>query len=316
MDAVERALEDIGARTIAADLLGTADSVAIRAWLRACEPDAVEIIHFSLGVGVTVGVRRADGSSIALKLHKRFADPTYLDRLQLLQDALRTAGHPGVPRPLGRQGSVLREEWIASGRQCEARDPGVAEAVARELAAFVRAATATGIRPRRDRFLLPAGRLWPEPHNARFDFLAGAQNAEWIDEIANEAASVPHVGSEVVGHLDWAVKHLRFDPALRLVAIFDWDSVVTDREPLIAGAAAGAFTYDHHTRRLPTAQETCEFLDAYDVYRGGGAFDRDERRSAVAAAVYLQAYTARCHHAVMGDARKTGLSEYAAALLC
>ena len=102
------------------------------------------------------------------------------------------------------------EEWIDHGAFRDAHEPDVRSALARELARFHGAATATGLRPRRP-FLRPADALWPKPHNVLFDFEATAAGAEWIDEIGRGARRVPAVGAETVGHTDWGAKHLRFD---------------------------------------------------------------------------------------------------------
>jgi hypothetical protein len=94
------------------------------------------------------------------------------------------------------------------------------------------------------------------------------------------------------------------DEAGEPTALYDWDSVQTDREPRIAGTAAGAFTYTEElaepVARWPTPDESLAFLADYELARGA-PFSADERRDAHAACVYLIAYAARCHHAVGGD---------------
>jgi hypothetical protein len=151
-----------------------------------------------------------------------------------------------------------------------------------------------------------------------FDFDASAAGAEWIDEIGRAARRVHAVGSEAVGHTDWAAKHLRFDDALHITALYDWDSVTTDLEPLLVGTAAGSFTYTEALERpinvWPAADESLSFIEEYERERGG-RFTRAERHTALAACVYLRAYAARCQHAYAGDARGSGLTEFANALL-
>jgi hypothetical protein len=189
--------------------------------------------------------------------------------------------------------------------------------MARELSRFHVLATATGLRPRRP-FLRPADALWPRPHNVLFDFEATGEGAGWIDEIGRAARRVQPVGSEVVGHTDWSAKHLRFDDALQLNALYDWDSVTTDLEPVLVGTAAGSFTYTEELEQpikvWAAAEESLSFIGEYETERGE-RFARAERHTAQAACVYLRAYAARCQHAYAGDAHDSGLAEFAEKLL-
>ncbi len=160
--------------------------------------------------------------------------------------------------------------------------------------------------------------LWPKPHNVLFDFDATADGAEWIDDIARAARDVPDAGREVVGHADWSAKHLRFDDDLTATAIYDWDSVTTDPEPSLVGTAAASFTYTEELAEpiflWPSADESLAFIAEYEAGRGE-AFTTPERRSALAACVYLRAYAARCQHAIGDDARSAGLVDFAGELL-
>jgi len=269
VDAVDTFLRRYPDSPVVFDLLGTLDPTAIRARLREVEPDAEEIFFFAASVGAVFGVRCGDGSRVAIKLHKRFTDETYFDDEQSLQIRLAAAGFP-APRPLGRRGLVTREEWLDAGVFRDAHEPEVRRALASGLARFHELATATGLRPRRPFFPLGEERLWPVPHNALFDFDATAAGAQWIDEIARAAkpmCDLP-VGREVVGHSDWSAKHVRFDAALRPTALYDWDSVNTDYEPVLVGTAAASFTYteelDEPIDVWPTVDEVRSFVDAYE----------------------------------------------------
>jgi hypothetical protein len=247
-----------------------------------------------------------------MKIHKLFTDPVYFEQVQRVQAALVATGFP-APRPFGRRALVTWEEWIDEGTFRDAHKSDVRSAMARELARFHVLATATGLRPRRP-FLGSAEALWPKPHNVLFDFEATAAGAEWIDEIGHAARRVHAVGSEAVGHTDWSAKHLRFDDALQLTALYDWDSVTTEFEPVLVGTAAGSFTYteelEHPIGVWPTAEESLLFIEEYQGARGE-RFTDAERQTALAACVYLRAYAARCQHAYAGDARKSGLAQFA-----
>ncbi|HEY8645119.1 MAG TPA: phosphotransferase [Gaiellaceae bacterium] len=318
LDGVDKLLRRYPDSPVIEDLLGTLDAGEIRARVRELEPDTAEIFYFAASVGALFGVRRRDGSRVAIKVNKLFTDERYFAEVQQLQAKLADAGYP-APRPVGRVGTVTIDEWLDDGEYRNAHEPDVRRAMARELVRFHGLATETGLRPRRA-FLRPEGALWPKPHNALFDFEATAAGAEWIDEIATASRAITDtgVGAELVGHTDWSAKHLRFSAQLELMALYDWDSVTTDLEPSLVGTAAGSFTY---TEELgddvdvwPSAAESQAFIAEYEEQRGE-PFDEDERAATRAACVYLRAYAARCHHAFEGDARESGLADFAAALL-
>jgi hypothetical protein len=318
VDAVDIHLRRYPSSPIVQDVLGTSDPDRIRRIVRELVPDLAEIFEFRTSVGAVFGVRRRDGSRIALKIHTLYTDATYLEDVQRLQAALAGLGFP-TPRPLGRSGTATMEDWVDFGQFRDAHDPRVRRVLAETLVLFHQLATSTGIRPRRPS-LRPAGALWPRPHNVLFDFDASVFGAEWIDEIATAARAVTDVSSgvEAVGHTDWSVKHFRFDTCLRPTIVYDWDSVTVDREPLLVGTAAGSFTYTEelpgNIAVWPTTDESLAFLDEYESSRSE-PFGAADRRAAKAACVYLRAYAARCHHAVGGDARETGLEGLAEALL-
>jgi len=47
----------------------------------------------------------------------------------------------------------------------------------------------------------------------------------------------------VIGHFDWRIEHVRLDDG-RIVTSYDWDSLNAEREPVLVGATAHAFTAD------------------------------------------------------------------------
>lgn len=69
--------------------------------------------------------------------------------------------------------------------------------------------------------------LWLKPHDARFDFAATSEGAEWIDRLAAKATrslDAHATGPLVIGHGDWRVEHLPFDSG-ELTATYDYDSI-------------------------------------------------------------------------------------------
>ena len=312
VDAVDTFLSTYPASPVVLDVLGTLDADEIRARVHELEPATAEIFHFGCSVGATFGLRLRDGSRVALKLHKLFRDVGYFREVQRVQAALVGAAFP-APRPIRADPGVTVEEWVDAGVFRDAHDAAVRAAMASVLFRLTALASASGVRPRRAS-LRPEGALWPKPHNALFDFEATAAGAEWIDEIGTRASAVDRAGREVVGHFDWAAKHVRFDGQLRPTAVYDWDSVSTDLEPSVAGQAAASYTYtaelDRPVARWPAPAESAAFLADYER-AGGASFEPAERRTAGAACVYLLAYAARCHHAVGGDPAEIQLVQHA-----
>jgi hypothetical protein len=312
MDGVDTYLSTYPDSPIVLDVLGTVDADEIRRIAFELDPAGEEVFFLGCSVGALFGIRRRDGSRVAVKVHKLVTDGRYLDDAQRVQAALVPLG---APRPLGRRRHVTFEEWLDRGSYRNPHEPDVRRALATLLVRLVETATATGIRPRRPR-LEPDGALWPKPHNVLFDFEATAAGAEWIDELAVAARRVEPAGREVVAHMDWAAKHIRFDDALRATAIYDWDSVATELEPTVAGTAAASFAYTEvfDVPRWPSAEQSLAFLADYEAARGR-PFDVAERRAAHAACVYLRAYAARCGHAVGADLPRAELERLADTLL-
>jgi hypothetical protein len=108
---------------------------------------------------------------------------------------------------------------------------------------------------------LPDDRLWPTPHDLRFDF--SAPGGEWIDAIARRAREqLSHAtGRQAITHSDWRAENLRFQGE-RLVAIYDWDSTVLSKEPCAVGSPAHAFATNWAnpaTHHLPTPEQARAF---------------------------------------------------------
>jgi hypothetical protein len=319
MDGIDSYLQRYPNSVVVRDVMRTTEPAQLRARVEVVDPEAEEVFFFTASVGALFGVRRRDGSRVAVKFHKLVEAGAYFEDLHRVQRGLADVGYP-APRPLGRVGTATVEEWLDAGSFRDAHDPGVRRVMARELVRFHRLASEVGVRPRRPFFPLGAEALWPVPHNALFDFDATSEGAEWIDEIARAAKRLRDAcqAPEVVGHTDWSAKHLRFDERLQPTAVYDWDSVDTQPEPLLVGNAAGSFTY---TQELgdevfpwPSADESLAFIDEYESARGA-PFSVDDRRAAEGACLYLRAYAARCGHAVGDDERHASLAELADAVL-
>jgi hypothetical protein len=250
------------------------------------------------------GLELDDGRRVVVKAHRPGRSAERLGVCQAVQELMRARGlaAPEVlvtPRPLGAAHGTA-ESLLAGGATPNGRDPEVRAQMARALVAFVRTVLPAEAPLGPSWFTaLSADRLWPRPHSPIFDFDKSAPGAEWIDELARRARTVPRAGSEVVGHFDWRVEHLRMERE-RIVAIYDWDALHVDAEPIVVGCAAHAFTCSWNDRRPsapPTVEEARAFAADYQRARGS-PFNADEARCLASAYVFATAYSARCTHAL------------------
>ncbi len=84
----------------------------------------------------------------------------------------------------------------------------------------------------------PVRRLYPQPHNPLFDFSLRAQDARWIEELAEAArAARPGPFGAGGGHTDWTARNVRLDEN-GLVLAYDWDFLSLGRESVAAAQAA------------------------------------------------------------------------------
>jgi hypothetical protein len=280
---------------------------ALRAWCRRSlnsEPVAAEF--FVASVGSVHGLRLADWRRVVVKVHPPRASTRYLHAMQAVQRALAASGFPspaplGAPAPLGR-GIAVAETLLDDGGTADAHDPAVRRTMAATLARLVALCRPLTNREglRENIMAADPGELWPTPHDGRFDFAATTAGAEWLDEIATRArrARDRDAGDVVVGHTDWRVENMRFAPDGSVSAVYDWDSLAIQREPVLAGGVAHLFTADFRNpdhAQVPTLDEALGFIADYEAARGD-RFNADEHAVARAALAYAMAYTARCEH--------------------
>ena len=251
-----------------------------------------------------LGARLADGRRVVVKVHGPRTSARYLAAMQTVQHALAGAGFPAPaplapPQPLDA-GIAVAETLLDAGERADGHDPAVRRTMARELARLV--ALCRELRDvdglRENTMATGPADLWPQPHDGRFDFAATTPGAEWLDAVARRARAARDrdAGDVVVGHTDWRVQHLRFAGG-ELTAVYDWDSLAIQREPVLAGGVAHLFAADWEAGdvRFPTLDEALGFIADYEAGRGA-AFGAAERTVARAALLYAMAYTARCEH--------------------
>ena len=99
----------------------------------------------------------------------------------------------------------------------------------------------------------------------------------------------------VVGHADWRFENVRLDQ-IRVVGIFDWDSVCVSPEAALVGANSANFTADWSDGSVdpyPSPVEMDAFVREYETVRRL-AFTLAEREVVDAARLYRLAYASRC----------------------
>jgi hypothetical protein len=249
------------------------DALAVwcRRWLGA--PPAAEL--FEAGYLSTVkGLRLADGREVVVKvrpLESRLAGCSVVHR------ALWTAGFP-CPEPLvGLQpldGYAATAEALVLDAGQPPPDSELAVLSAAGLARLVELAPDPGSvpslapSPSFAGWDHPGPGLWPAPEDRDVD-LNACPEPQWLARVA--AAVRDHLrghrGDLVIGHGDWHPENLCWQ-GRHLIAVHDWDSVICQPEPAIAGLAAASFLGIEDPARLARVQDSAAFLDAYQQARG------------------------------------------------
>lgn len=254
---------------------------------------------------VVIGLRLRDGRSVLVKVLAPGVRPTRAQRR--VQQAAVDAGLP-CPRPLVDRARLWRSYAIVDEFLPGLPAPREMDAAARTESAMLLARFISVVGPcagrsgrRLPRHRLPPsdGRLWGRPHNLGVTFAEPNEDASWIDDHARRALAIGprSAGEVVVGHGDWSAQNLGFDEAGRITAIYDFDDLVRDPEPLFVGIAAVSHPATPWPGRAPGAsvEEARAFVGAYERARGR-CFATAERRAVGAAALYLVAYLARSEH--------------------
>ena len=289
--------------------LPVVDAVSLAAWCEEQLGSRPESELFRTGhLTLVIGTRLADGREVVVRV--RPASPR-IAACTVVQRRVFGSGYP-CPQPLA--GPALLGEYEATA---ESYIPGgsvlpdsgrIAQPFAAALAQLVRQAP----RPEQAPSLAPApawaawnhgqGGLWPRSEELDVD-LNEVDGAGWIDAAGQAARQKLEEGQDqaVIGHCDWITDNLRWDGS-RLLVAYDWDSLISDGEAVIAGLAAAIYLYP----ALPTVAETREFLDAYATARGR-PFSPGELQRCWAAGLWTRAFDAKEEHAAGQPV--TGLSQ-------
>ena len=204
---------------------------------------------FEASVGSAHGVVLSDGRRVVVKVHRPGRSMAFLAATQMVQRHLASGGFPcpqplAGPEPLGA-GVATAETLLDDGVHADAHQPAVRGAMARTLSRLIERcrslASPAGLTE--NAMKVAPGELWPTPHDGCFDFVATTPGAEWIDDVARQASRILERGSKgdrVVGHTDWRAQNMRFLGA-QITAIYDWDSVAMEHEPVLVGSVAHGF---------------------------------------------------------------------------
>jgi hypothetical protein len=98
-------------------------------------------------------------------------------------------------------------------------------------------------------------------------------------------------GHPVIGHGDWHPENLRWHGP-QLIAVHDWDSVICQPEPAIAGLAAASFAGIDGPPAMASVENSAAFLDAYQQARGRRWTSQDYA-ACWAAGLWLRAFDAK-----------------------
>ncbi|MDH5672067.1 MAG: aminoglycoside phosphotransferase family protein [Myxococcales bacterium] len=314
-EAIAQHVADWNTAVVERDVLGTQVPAQIAgAFQRFCRQhlhaEAGDCLFYRSSVGCVAGLTLDDGRAVVVKAHQPGQREARLAACQRVQRSLHARGFPApeplvAPVPFGL-GFAVAERYLHEGEVRDAHD----RAVRRLLANGLHAIAASASPPERFRdlggawFTALGDRLWPRPHNAHFNFEQSAQGAEWIDALARRARAVPLAGELVVGHFDWRAEHVLVSQG-RITTAYDWDSLHLEREPVVVGAVAHAFTarwdgVQPTVEPTPSLEEMRGFVADYESARGRD-FDAAERKLLWSSCVYSTAYTARCEHSLASD---------------
>lgn len=266
-----------------------------RRWLGA--PPAAELFRSGYLSAVT-GLRLADGRKVVVKVRPGLPR---LTGCAAVHRALWTAGFP-CPEPLVDLQPLDGYAATAEALVPDADQPPPRSEPARwsasGLARLVKLAPDPGSVPS----LAPSPSfagwdhtepgLWPAPEDLDVD-LNACPGPRWLDRVAAAVRDQlrGHRGDPVIGHGDWHPENLVWHGPL-LLAVHDWDSVICQPEPAIAGLAAASFLGLGGPAPLADVEDSAAFLDAYQEARGR-SWDSGDYAACWAAGLWQRVFDAR-----------------------
>ncbi len=248
---------------------------ALAAWCSRWLGAPPAAVLFEAGhLSAVTGLRLADGREVVVKVRPR---SPRLAGCTVVHRALRAAAYPCPEplvdlRPLG--GYAATAEALAPDGGAPPPESDLAVLSAAALARLVELAPDPGTvpslapSPSWTGWDYPGPGLWPPPEDLDAD-LNAYSGPPWLDRIAAAVRDClhGHASAPVIGHGDWHPENLRWQGP-QLIAVHDWDSVICQPEPAIAGLAAASFRGLGGPQEIASAEDSAAFLHAYQQARG------------------------------------------------
>jgi hypothetical protein len=241
-----------------------------RQWLGA--PPAAELFGTGYLSAVT-GLRLTDGREVVVKVRPSIPR---LTGCAVVHRAMWRSGFP-CPEPVvdlqPLNGYAASAEVLVPDID-DSPDGDVAALSAAALARLVELAPSPGSVPS----LTPSPSwvgwdhtepgLWPRPEDRDIDVNTYSE-PHWLDRVAAAVRDrlLARASDLVIGHGDWWPGNLRWQRS-ELHVVHDWDSVICQPEPAIAGFAAVSFLGIDGPAPLASVEDSAAFLDAYQRARG------------------------------------------------
>lgn len=264
----------------------------------------VEVFYARTSLSSVHGVRLMDGREVYVKARE---DDGRADSCLTAQAVLAESGFP-CPRPITPvvrvDGlAVHAEESLPGGEMLVGSTVPVARRYAEVFARLMAELSSLDVEPplpnpRWSRWDHTDPGPWPS-----IDFLDARDQSvvpPFVVDFARRlrkrllATRLPHV----LGHLDFEAQNLRWHNG-EVLAVHDWDSLGSQPEAAIAGAAGAAFANASPPGLVPIAS-TAAFLETYQSRRGR-RFSDEEMEVAWAGSLWTAVHNARWE-ALHGDA--------------
>ncbi len=264
-------------------------------WLAA---PAVDTLFETGFLSAVWGLRLDDGRAVVVKVRppsQRLAGCFAVQR-QLWQSGFPCPEPLVGPRSLGDHIATAEELLSVTGT------PGAGAEFVRASATGLARLVSQAPRPNSVPSLAPSpgyagwdhdqAGLWPTSTDGSPDFNTYPE-PEWADRVAAAARErlTARRRPPVIGHGDWWNGNLVWDGD-ELLAVHDWDSVICQPEPAIAGNAAAEFLGLGGPEEHATVEQSAAFLDAY-VQARGLQWGRAEREVAWASGLWVRAFDAK-----------------------
>ena len=138
----------------------------------------------------------------------------------------------------------------------------------------------------------PGARLWHDRDDQGRD-LNQSPGPGWVDRAAAWVRQCMSACREPLrtGHGDWESQNIRW-AGDRVLAVHDWDSVIAQPEPAIAGLAAAVWPAAGEPGQAATVEQSADFLTCYQA-AAGARWTPSQIQRAWAAGLWVRLFNAR-----------------------